>query len=267
LQSEISYDATGTPSLSFGLGKLNNSELSLDEIFQYLQKTDTPCIIAIDEFQQVTKYPESNVEALMRTYVQQCPRTRFIFSGSQQHLMGEMFTSAARPFFASTSMLHLEPIKIGKYIDFAQKCFTDAGKAVEQSVIQKIYSDFEGISWYIQKILNRLFTVTGVNEICKAEDVEETLQYIIESFEYNYSDMIFRLPDKQSKLLIAIAKDQNVLAPTSSDFVKRHKLVSASSVQSALNGLLEKEFVTRNEAGYSVYDKFFDKWLREKYAL
>ncbi|GHT64199.1 hypothetical protein AGMMS50239_21480 [Bacteroidia bacterium] len=150
-------------------------------------------------------------------------------------------------------------------VDFAQKRFADADKTVEQAVIHKIYNDFEGVTWYVQKILNRLFAITGVNEVCKLEDVDESVQYIIESFEYNYSDMIFRLPDKQGKLLIAIAKDKTVIAPTSSDFVKRHKLVSASSVQSALNGLLEKEFVTRDESGYSVYDKFFDKWLMEKY--
>ena len=76
---------------------------------------------------------------------------------------------------------------------------------------------------------------------------------------------MFRLPDKQGKLLIAIAKDTKVLAPTSSDFVKKHNLTSASAVQAALKGLIEKEFVTRDEKGYLIYDKFFEIWLKEKY--
>ena len=76
---------------------------------------------------------------------------------------------------------------------------------------------------------------------------------------------MFRLPDKQGKLLVAIAKDSRVLAPTSADFVKKHNLTSASSVQAALKGLLEKEFVTHDKNGYVVYDKFFDIWLKEKY--
>jgi len=76
---------------------------------------------------------------------------------------------------------------------------------------------------------------------------------------------MFRLPDKQGKLLIAIAKESKVLAPTSADFVKKHNLTSASSVQAALKGLIEKEFVTRDESGYAVYDKFLDLWLKEKY--
>jgi len=76
---------------------------------------------------------------------------------------------------------------------------------------------------------------------------------------------MFRLPDKQGKLLISIAKDEKVVSPTSSDFVKKHNLISASSIQAALKGLIEKEFVTRDEHGYAVYDKFFEMWLREKY--
>jgi len=40
------------------------------------------CIVAIDEFQAITDYPERNVEELMRTYVQQCRNAVFVFSGS-----------------------------------------------------------------------------------------------------------------------------------------------------------------------------------------
>jgi len=65
--------------------------------------------------------------------------------------------------------------------------------------------------------------------------------------------------------LIAITKHDRAMAPTSADFVKKHSLTSASSVQAALKGLIEKEFVTRDETGYAVYDKFLEMWLKEKY--
>jgi len=78
----------------------------LDEIFHYLAVSDKPCIVAIDEFQQVAQYPEKNAEALLRTYVQHCNKAHFIFAGSQRYLMGEMFISPARPFYQSVSILH-----------------------------------------------------------------------------------------------------------------------------------------------------------------
>ena len=265
LRPEISLDENGAPSLSLGIGDIRKPETSLDEIFQFLNASAKPCVVAIDEFQQITKYPETNTEALLRTYIQRSPQTKFIFSGSQRHLMGEMFNSAARPFFASTSTIYLEAIEKQKYIEFAQKHFKEYNRDITAETIDKIYDLFEGVTWYIQKTLNTLFGETAEGSCCGVEIVDDIIKLIIESNKYTYSENMFRLPDKQGKLLIAIAKDGKVLASTSSDFVKKHNLTSASSVQAALKGLIEKEFVTRDENGYVVYDKFFEIWLKEKY--
>ena len=67
----------------------------------YLDNADKPCIVAIDEFQQIVRYEDETIEAIIRTYVQRCTNAHFIFSGSQRHLMNEMFTSPARPFYPS----------------------------------------------------------------------------------------------------------------------------------------------------------------------
>jgi len=265
IRPEVSFDESGVPSLALGIGDIQKPETSLDEIFQFLNNSAKPCIVAIDEFQQITKYPESNTEALLRTYIQHNPHTRFIFSGSQHHIMGEMFTSAARPFFASTSIISLDAIEKQKYTEFAQKHFKNHKKEITAETIEYIYNMFEGVTWYVQKTLNALFGETPAGELCAVEMVNETIGEIVNSNKYVYSENMFRLPDKQGKLLIAIAKDGKVLAPTSSEFVKKHNLISASSVQAALRGLLEKEFITRDEQNYVVYDKFFEMWMREKY--
>ncbi len=74
----------------------------MDEIFQYLESADKPYIVAIDEFQQILKYPEKNVEAMLRTHIQHGKNTQFIYAGSQRHLMENMFFSASRPLFQGT---------------------------------------------------------------------------------------------------------------------------------------------------------------------
>ena len=265
LRPEMSFDEHGIPSLGLGIGDIRKPETSLDEIFQFLNNSAKPCIVAIDEFQQIIKYSETNTEALLRTYIQQSPQTRFIFSGSQRHIMGEIFHSAARPFFASASTIYLEAIEKQKYIDFAQNHFMAHNRKITTETIEKIYDMFEGVTWYMQKTLNTLFGETASGKCCHAEMVDVAVNAIIDSNKYTYSENMFRLPDKQGKLLIAIAKDRKVLAPTSSDFVKKHNLTSASSIQAALKGLIEKDFVTRDENGYAVYDKFFEIWLKEKY--
>lgn len=74
--------------------------------------------------------------------------------------------------------------------------------------------------------------------------------------------MLFRIPEKQKELLIALAKEDKACAVTSGDFVRKYRLSSPSSVQSALRGLLEKDFITQEQDVYQVYNRFFGMWLR-----
>ncbi len=158
LQPGISFDLAGNPTFNLQLGDIHQSENTLDEIFKYLEAADRPCIVAIDEFQQIAAYPETNIEALLRTYVQRSTNANFIFAGSQRHIMGNMFTSPSRPFYQSVSMMQLGQIDIEKYSAFAAKHFSDRGKTLAQGVVEAIWELFDGITWYVQIMLNSLFS-------------------------------------------------------------------------------------------------------------
>ena len=253
------------PTFSLELGDIDRPEYTLDEIFVYLAKADKPCIIAIDEFQQVAYYTEKNVEALLRTHIQHCRNARFIFAGSQRHVMGNMFANASRPFYQSVSMMYLECIGLSEYENFARRHFENSGRKIGQGVVADIYDRFDGVTWYVQKMLNMLYGITPERGECRAEMLPEALGNILDSYKYTYQEILFRLPERQKELLIAISKEGAARAVTSGEFVQKYSLPSPSSVQAALKGLLEKDFVTHEQGVYRIYDKFFGIWLNKNY--
>ncbi len=87
----------------------------------------------------------------------------------------------------------------------------------------------------------------------------------VDSYKYAYSEALFRLPAKQKELLIALAKEGIAEAVTSAQFIQKHSLTSSSSVQAALKGLLNKDFVTYEKGTYRVYDKFLVIWINENF--
>lgn len=265
LKTGFSLDMSGMPIWNIELGDVKSPEATLDEIFHYLSVADKPCIVAIDEFQQVAHYPEKNTEALLRTYIQHCPNARFIFAGSQRHLMGEMFLSPARPFYQSVSIIHLTAIEKSKYIEFARHHFRLAHKDIDKLVISSLYDRFEGITWYLQKILNILFAITPQGTVCNEEMIEKAISFILDSYSFTYSELLYQLPEKQKELMIAICKEGKATALTSGKFIHKYSLPSSSSVQSALKGLLEKDFVTKEGVYYMVYDRFFSLWLKRSF--
>lgn len=263
LRTGVTFDPAGNPSWNVELGDIRIPQTTLDELFDYINNADKPCLVAIDEFQTVANYQDNRVEALLRTYIQRCRNAQFIFSGSQRSMMTEIFLSPSRPFYQSTSMMSIGCIPIEKYTKFAQGHFEEAEKSISPAVITEVYRRFEGVTWYVQRVMNELFSLTPLQATCDMEMLEPAIKNILRANEFNYQSMLFQLPQKQKELLVAIAKEGKAQNLTSSAFVKKYRLTSSSSVQSAIKGLLEKNFATTALGIYEVYDKFFALWLLE----
>lgn len=265
LRTGISFDFSGTPVWNLEMGDVKMPAVTLDEIFRYLSHADRPCIVAIDEFQVIAKYPEKNVEALLRTHIQHCPNATFIYAGSQRRMMGEIFTSPSRPFYQSTAVMGLNPIDLQNYTGFIRHHFNANGKGITDETIEAVYRRFEGITWYIQFMANSLYAMTAPGETCTPDKVDIALSDILSQLNFTYSSLLFQLPPKQKEVLMAICKEGKAREITSSRFLKTYKL-TASSVQGAIKGLLDKDFITSELGEYSVYDKFFEEWLRRQFT-
>jgi AAA+ ATPase superfamily predicted ATPase len=264
LRSEISFDLNGMPSWNVGLGSIDNPAVTLDEIFTYLNQADKPCLVAIDEFQQISRYGDDTVEATIRTYIQRCTNAHFIFSGSQRHLMNEMFTSPSRPFYQSVTIMNLQPLDLKVYTDFCTDKFEQAGKHLDPEVVPSLYQRFDAVTSYMHRTLNVLYSKTEVGNTCHVQMVDEALDYILRLSSDSYESLFYQMPEKQRMVFLAIAKEGEAAEVTGGKFIKKHKLLSPSSVNSALKGLLEKDFITMDRNVYSVYDQFFSLWLKFK---
>lgn len=266
LRMGFTLDAmSGEPTFNLSLGDIHTPQTTLDEIFTYLERSDKPCVVAIDEFQQIGTYEEKNVEALFRTRMQQCRQTLFVFSGSKRHVMANMFNSPAKPFYQSAVTMGLEPIPVNTYADFAQTLFEHYGKTLERTLVEYVVGQYHGCTWFVQMMMNELFALTPEGGHCSAGLYEQAERNVVLSQEPTYQALLSQLAPKQKLLLLAIAKEGEARAITSAAFLRKHSLPSASSVQSAAKALLRSELITQDGDSYRVYDYFFARWLAVAY--
>ena len=252
---------TGAPVFDIGIGEIGEPAYSLEQIFNYLEAADKPCLVAIDEFQQIANYSEHNIEAVLRTHIQHCKNSSFIFAGSQRHIMQNIFFTSSRPFYQSVSLLTLKAINEKVYIDFVQQHFSKDNKIISKDLISTVYRVFEGHTWYIQNIFNELYAMTEQGETCTLECIQESVRRKIATYEPLYLSTLSFLTERQKEILYAIAKEGKARSVTSAAFIKKHGLLSSSSVQTAIKQLLEKEIITTENNVYQVYDRFFGLWL------
>lgn len=265
LRAIMTFDIMGNPTWGIEKSSLQAPEYTLEQIFAYLENAEKPCVVAIDEFQQITRYPEKNVEAMLRTKIQRCRNTHFIYSGSERSLLGEMFASPSRPFYMSTSNMSLKPIDIDRYAKFITNHFHAADKGIDKDVITMTYDTFEGITWYIQKIMNKLYDMTDSGQLCSSVMLKEAVQRIVNENSMAYADLLYQLSTRQKELLIAIATERKATEIKGQTFIKKYNLPAPSTIFTTIKSLMDKQLVTCTMGEYEIYDKFLAIWIQQNY--
>ena len=257
------YDpVSGSPKFSIGLGDIVRPEFTLEEIFSILDKADKPCLVAFDEFQQITGYPDKNVEALLRSHIQRSSNAHFIFSGSVRHLISEMFLSSAKPFYNSTDIIELKPIAKEKYIAFVSHFMNADGRQIAEKEISYVYDLFEGNTYCMQKVFHELYSEFPSGTNYTFEDVEGVINAIVEDASDGYARMLSRLTLRQKELLYAVAKEGGRVEKVfSSNFVRKHSLSSQSAVQAACSKLIEMGLLTKEDGTIIIEDHFLRIYL------
>lgn len=262
LRGSFGYDPVmGTPTFDIKLGDITNPTYTLEEIFACLEQSSEHIVVAIDEFQQIVNYPEKNIEALLRTHIQQSANANFIFAGSERHIMGEMFLEHARPFYQSATMMSLSPISLDKYEEFVIKHFSANQLTVATDAISHAYHLLQGNTYYMQKTFREAFAMALGGKTCDKQMIEDIISSIMQDNSHKYSESLAQLTLPQKELLMAIATEGRARRITSSQFVKRHRLKSASSVQAAIRKLMEYGIVTMQENEYYIEDQLLQRWL------
>lgn len=254
---------TGMPTVSVSIER-TQTEYTLKSIFEYLERSGREVYVAIDEFQTITEYPEKGTEALLRSYIQFVHHAHFIYAGSRQHLLYEMFGSPQRPFYQSTAMLSLQPLNEEIYYDFAARFFKARNGDFSADVFRQLYNQFNGYTWYMQSVLNRLYE--RERSVTDYQQVNEAILSILADKASQYETFMMFLTDNQKRLLKAVALEGMVAQPQSLAFAMKHELPSASSIKKALEVLKGKDVLYQTPEGYIVYDRFLELWLKRTFV-
>lgn len=264
LRPQLSFDnITGEPQLQIAYQTAHEKEYTLRGLFDFLDSQEAPIVIAIDEFQQIRDYPEQNMEALLRTYIQQMHNLTFIFCGSKKHLMADIFTNEKKPFYASTSFVSLSKIDEAPYTAFIRRLFEERQRSITSEAIQFILTWTRRHTYYTQQLCHTIYA--NGNQNIDLEEVKLACNQLMQQSESVYLQYRQMLTDKQWDYLIAIAKEESVQQITASAFLKRHKIGTPSVSRRLADALCEKGLLnddsTLDGTVYSISDVFMSHWM------
>lgn len=264
MKPQLTFDnITGEPQLQIAYQTVHEKEYTLRGLLEFLDEQGVHIVIAIDEFQQIREYPEQNMEALLRTYIQQTRNLTFIYCGSKKHLMADIFTNEKKPFYSSTTFVSLGKIEAAPYSTFIRHLFQENGREIDDEAIQFILEWTRRHTYYTQQLCHTVFA-DGSQHI-GIDEVKAACKQLMQQGEAVYLQYRQMLTVKQWSYLIAIAKEGCVQQITSAQFLGKHHIGTASTSLRLAEALCEKGLLndeaTLDGTIYSINDVFLSHWM------
>lgn len=251
---------TGSFSAGMNWVKPSHEIKTVEELFARLSKEEN-ILIAFDEFQRITEYREANTEGWLRGLAQKYPNIRFIYSGSHQRLLQEMFNSHKRPFYKSSDMLKLGLIDREVYSSFIEQKLKKAKKTfTDQSAAGFIYDQMSGKTAYIQEVCNRLYELDKAK--ISEEDILRTIGSLAEQNDPHFTVLKRGLTAIQLNVLWALAKLGKVYAITGNEMVRTSGVHNAVSIRKAVDKLLKIEVIYSDVDAKGEFITIDDEFLR-----
>jgi len=248
---------TNLPTLSASIKpreKPEYLEKALNLLASY--STNQKLLVVFDEFQEVAKYSEAGFEKRLRKVIQGHRNISYIFSGSQKHILIEMFDTAKRAFYKMARSYPLEKIEIRDYTDWAQKLFKKKNVTVDEEIIIDIVERCDYQPMYIQQFLFDLWR----SDIISLDVLEEIQKSIITRQKNQFIVLWDLLTQNQKKTLRLLAETEGE-SIYAAEQLQRVGFNSGSVLQRALLSLVEKEILSKN-ARFQFQDVMLKKWVQ-----
>jgi AAA+ ATPase superfamily predicted ATPase len=225
---------------------------SLEKLHQCAKNRNKKGILYMDEFQVIGEITKNHsIEAALRESAQKSTHIAYVFSGSNRHLMQQMFYDKKRPFYKLCDVIILERIAEEDYVPFIQKAAVSKwDKKLSDGVLNTIFLLSERHPYYLNKLCALLWTGKFSNEQRVATCWK---QYLLENKSLIERELEL-LSLNQRKLLIYLANQGPTKELFSKDFSGKLNM-SLSSISQALASLCEKDYIYLDaEAYYKVLD-------------
>jgi hypothetical protein len=268
LSPSITVDEEGKPTLAFGLAKHARIDPILEEVLEtpakIRSKSGPGVVVVLDEFQQILDYGSDRVERKLRSVIQNHRGISYLFLGSRKHLIQKMVLDRNRPLYRAGGHYPLGPIAEKYWQPFIRRRFADAGKGIADEHIHEICEMTQGHPFYTQHLCHALWELCEAKAMFSTDMMRAAVKMLLDRESYAYTTLWESLTIPQKRFLKGLASEAAGVKVFGGEFVSRYGLRSASNAQRAVEALLARDVIDRDNGSFLITDRFFRLWIHSE---
>ncbi len=261
----------GAPGISFGVERRTagpeEQRSSLDSVVERLDgigaSEGRPVAVVLDEFQAIHDLGGEPAEWHLRDLIQRHGGLSFVCAGSRETLIHEMLGSK-RAFYKMFEHVHVGPMPRDHFARWIENRLATASP-VEPGLGFAVLNAAGPRTQDVLQVARQLwFRARGLARPLRKGDVAAALEDVVRNEEPVIRALWHELADHQQDVLrvVALGADQLFSAGTRD----RYGLPAASSIQRAVEALLGRSLLVRQEDGLAFDSPFVEAWVHRETA-
>jgi hypothetical protein len=257
IPSVIMNPVTGETEISFKPGSSDLTPLEdVLTMIDKLAKETKRIVVVLDEFQDIFRI-NSGLDRMLRAVMQNQKNINYIFMGSSESMIRNIFERKDSPFFRFGALMTLPRISAEKFALFLEERFvkiTDEAKQLSEQILGITYSH----PYYTQQLA---FTVwEHIIRYGKTDDVADLASNdIVQSHDNDYERLWNSL--NRTDMTILTGMSLSNISPLSEEFSRLYGTGAASTVFSSLQRMVKTGVLIKEGPVYSMDDPFFKRWI------
>ncbi len=253
---------TNMPTLSLTPGAQPTPD-TLETAWDYLSR-QKGTVVLFDEFQALLNLPQkeqSDLVARMRSRIQLHADTPYVFAGSVRSDIERMFFDHTSPFYKTAVRFELGPLTRGEFDPFLRESFAKGNRSADAPLLSCLFDICHDVPGDVQRLCQCLWDETSAGDNIGPDAIPRALQRLFSDEERAYAILLENITAQQLKCLRALAAFGGA-ASLGGEFLASTGIAANSSVQRALNSLVKKRVLFRDEKLYRYCDPFFGEWIK-----
>jgi len=138
---------------------------SVDFVDNFANKHSAKMVCAYDEFGDIKKFDANgNLIKLFRSKIQQHTHSTYIFSGSYESVMQNMFVSAKAPFYRLAHIIHIDYLEKKSITGYLKNKFKDLKISLPDNFVESIVETTMGHPYYSQLAVQQVVLFNVFNK-------------------------------------------------------------------------------------------------------
>ena len=227
---------------------------ALEDTLQLLQKVTTPTerlIVVFDEFQEIESI-DKHLPKMLRSILQEQSGLNYIFLGSQESMMEEIFEKKKSPFYHFGQLMRLSKIPYQDFYDYIVERLSQTNCLDAGIVAERILSFTQCHPYYTQQLSAKVWDLLAYSETSDA--FADAIVTLVQMHDLDYERLWLNM-NRTDRLVL------RELASGKGEQISSIKNVPQTTMYSALRRLQKSGYVIKTES-YMVEDPFFCQWIK-----